>query len=702
MSGISWIVAQASPATAAGPPTADQLLGFVLLDITVILIAARLLGSLAKNVGQPAVVGEIIAGVLLGPTLLGPTVFTWTGAPEFLHCQQFLAAATPAGQAAPPPSITSCVFPLQSQTVLGILGQIALVFFMFLVGLELDYTLLKGKAKGIVLVSLGAIVLPFLLAFVVGPYLFNVGGLVGPGNGGPPSQLGFTLLIASMLLVTAFPVMARILQEKRLTRSAMGAIGVAAAAVVTVVMFLSVGLAGGVVSNQSAAEITLRFAYAAAYLLFMFLIARRLLEPLGRRFDARGSMSPPMFAVIVIVFFASSFVANLIGINVIVGGFVAGAILPSRAGLFSEVARRLADVTAVVLLPIFLAFSGLKTDFTKLGLDNVVPIAIFIIAGIVGKWLGSALAARLGGLTWTEGNILGVLMNCRGLLVLVVGLIGFTAKVISAPMQAGGVLMALVTTMMTGPLFDVFAKKLPPPEATPASGLSPAPEGFRIVVGIGELSEAAEVAQAAFAIATAHPSPTTEVILCRAFPLPHRETLLAGSGEEAAEAERTMRSLKILQRFAPSDITTTPLAFGSSQPVADTRTVATERHCDLLFENGRDVRTAHGPVDSVDFAVVRYQLPRHEDSATPDGPVLLVDPTEENTFAAQLATALADANGTTVHRSDESPDVESLDNASAIVAVGSAIDPKAAPVARRPTYIVELASVHENAASRRD
>jgi len=686
---VVTLLAQAS--TTPASPTADQLLGFVLLDITIILIAARVVGSLAKKVGQPAVVGEIIAGVLLGPTLLGPTVYTWNNAPDFLHCQQFLSAATPPGRSVPLPSITSCVFPLQSQTVLGVLGQIALVFFMFLVGLELDYSLLKGKAKGIVVVAFGAIALPFALAFLVGPYLFNVGGLVGPGNGGSPSQLGFTLLIASMLVVTAFPVMARILQEKRLTQSTMGAIGVASAAVVTVVMFLSVGLAGGVVSNQSAAEIALRFAYAAAYLLFMFLVARPMLEPLGRRYDARGSMSPAMFAVIVIIFFASAFIANLIGINVIVGGFVAGAVLPARAGLFREMARRLADVTAVVLLPIFLAFSGLKTDFTKLGLDNVVPLGIFIIAGIAGKWIGSAVASRLGGLSWSEGNVLGVLMNCRGLLVLVVGLIGFTANVISAPMQVGGVLMALVTTMMTGPLFDVFSKRLPAADTpTPVKDALTEPVDFRVIVGIGDLREAPEVAQAAFGLAARRGARTAEVILCRPFPLPHQETLLTGSGGEASEAERSLRSLRILQKFAPSGVDVIPLAFGSIDPIADLRRVAAERGCDLLFENARDIVSARVlPPRDVEYLSVRYWLPSaaRDTGPAPTGPVLLLGDAQAGDIPSQLARTLADSLNVGLERRVDPIDRDTAQSASAIVIDGRETDGHpAATHARGPVY----------------
>jgi Kef-type K+ transport system membrane component KefB len=225
---------------------------------------------------------------------------------------------------------------------------------------------------------------------------------------------------------------------------------------VTVLMFLMVTVAAGVGSGTGGGELAFKFVLAGVLIAILFLAVRPALAPLGRACEERGGITPGMFAAIMILLFASAYAADRIGINVIVGSFLVGAVLPARPLLFRELSARLSDLTAVVLLPIFLAFSGLSTDFTKLGVSFVGGIALFLVAGIVGKWLGGAVFARLGGLTWAEGNVLGILMNCRGLLVLVVALIAFQQNVISAPMQVAGVLMALVTTMMTGPLFDAF------------------------------------------------------------------------------------------------------------------------------------------------------------------------------------------------------------------------------------------------------
>ena len=429
----------------------EFVVSYVLLDVALILVAARICGAFALRVGQPRVVGEIVAGVLLGPTLLGPAIFVWDGSPAFMHCQEALAAAGGAQE-----SITTCFFPPQARSVLGILGQIALAFFMFLVGLELDWDLLKGKTKGIVVVAVSVVALPVAVGFLISPLLYDakfVANFTDPDL--KPSQAAFSLMIGAMLCVTAFPVMVRILQEKGLTQSTMGAIGVAAAAIVTVLMFIVVMIASGVAEDRSTGEHLKKILFAVAFLAVMAVLVRPALRPLGAYYERNGFNGEVLAAVMLLLFF-SAFVANALQINVIVGGFVFGAVLPVRKPLFQDISLRLSDLTGVILLPIFLAFSGLQTDFTKLRAEHLAGIALFLVAGIAAKWGGGAVAARAGGLSWAEGNVIGVLMNCRGLLVLVVGLIAVNQGVISQQLQVGGVLMALITTGMTGPLFDRF------------------------------------------------------------------------------------------------------------------------------------------------------------------------------------------------------------------------------------------------------
>ena len=545
--------------------TPEQVLGFVLLDIAIILLVARLMGRLANKVGQPTVVGEIIAGILLGPSLLGATVFTWTNSWSFLHCEQSLSAQIPGtpipAEGTPPAaeSITACFFPVQARGVLGIIGQIALVFFMFLVGLELDWNALKGKGKSIGLVSFGAVAVPIALAFVIGPILYAEDFVPFFDTADAPSQASFTLFIAGMLTVTAFPVMARILQEKNLTATPMGATGVAAAAVVTVAMFLTVAVASGVAADQGPSKLAVKFLVAGIYIAVLFLVARPLLKPLGRSFEQAGQLTPLLMGLIMVFTFASAYAANQIGINVIVGAFLAGAVLPARQGLFREMSRRLADVTAVILLPIFLAFSGLNTDFTKLRASHIPAILLFLLAGIVGKWAGSAVFAKMGGLSWNDGNVLGVLMNCRGLLVLVVALIALNQGVITPPMQVAGVVMALVTTMMTGPLVDRF---VPKGAGVPVVG-PPTSDTTRILAVVGTVDEAAPVADIAYRLAGSGPA---EVILFRPIPLSPYDELPAGLHDEVLEAESSLRALKLLGTLAPEGVTVQPTTYGAVDP----------------------------------------------------------------------------------------------------------------------------------------
>lgn len=454
--------------------TPGFVLAFVLLDVTIILVMARAVGWCAVKVGQPRVVGEIVAGVLLGPSLLGAKLLVWDNAPDVLQCDASRAfvpvGADVASFVARTPTITECIFPLQSRGVLAVVGQIALVLFMFLVGMELDFTALKGKVRGILVLAVGVIVAPIVIGLGIGTVLHNDRfALAGPD--GLPDRLAFSLFLAAMLAVTAFPVMARILQEKGLQASPMGVVGIAAAAIVTVLMFILLAFADGTARDNSFPQQMRVFIGTAVFLAVMFGAVRPLLRPIGERVRAAGALHADTFAVVMIVLFASAYAADRIGINVIVGGFVAGAVMPERTLMFAELRHRLAELTTTVLLPIFLAFSGFRTDFTTLGWAWLPGLALFVVAGIVAKWAAGAVSARLGGLSWAEGNVLGVLMNCRGLLVLVVAIVAADAKIITPQMQLGGVIMALVTTAMTGPLFDRFlpaaiaAGDPPPPDA---------------------------------------------------------------------------------------------------------------------------------------------------------------------------------------------------------------------------------------------
>lgn len=369
-------------------------------------------------------VGEIIAGILLGPTVLG--------------------------------SFSGELFPAQSLEVLNAMGQIGLLLFMFLVGLEVEIVALKHNLRTVILVGIGVVAFPVLTAPLIAPLLkndiFQISGT---------TDTGFVLFVAAILAVTALPVMVRILQEKGLTLSRLGAVGIAASAVCTVAMFVTASVAASVSTGEKTGSVLLKVGLISLYLVVTLTIGRSLVRRVADVFRRTARMSTGLYVTIFLVIVASGLAAHMLGLTVIVGGFMAGAVLPIRKPLFAIFDSRLGDLTAAILLPIFLAVSGLATDFRQLTVEAVPGLLVLVAAGIASKWVGGAVMARAGGLTWAEGNVIGVLMNCRGLLVLVVALVGLRAGIITPVMQLGAVLMALITTSMTGPLFDATLRKVP-------------------------------------------------------------------------------------------------------------------------------------------------------------------------------------------------------------------------------------------------
>lgn len=451
--------------SALRPLPADHRVAFVLLGVAIILVVARLMGALALKVGQPRVVGEIVAGILLGPSIFGAKMFAFDKPLKFLGCsvdRSLLndgATITALNTQKPPvsgagPTWSSCLFPTEGRFGLVLLGTIALALFMFLVGLELDFKTLKGKYRGILTVGVGVIVIPMAAAFLIGPAL-NSSKFAVPGT----KSLGFTLMIGAMLAVTAFPVAARILQEKGLATTSLGAIGIASAAVVTILMFLALGIATGVAKDADGSVHVKRILGTVAYLLVMWFVVRLALAAFLTAERLGDKLSSTYFVAAVVVVLLSAYTADRIGINAIVGGFIAGIAMPRVPVLVKNLQAGLSDITISVLLPVFLAVSGLGTNFRSLGWAWAPGLILFIAVAIVVKWGGGFVAGRLGGLNNQDSNVLGILMNCRGLLVLVVALAAKEAGVITAQMQVGAVLMALITTAMTGPLVDKFIPK---------------------------------------------------------------------------------------------------------------------------------------------------------------------------------------------------------------------------------------------------
>ena len=432
-----------SPKPETIPPT--DAFAYLLLDLAIILVAARIVGGIFVKIKQPRVVGEIIAGILIGPTVLGGHLSRG----EITQTMDKSEAVAGHG-------LVNDIFPLQSFAFLNLIGTLTLVFFMFLVGLEVQQRFLKGKAVPILVVALSVTIIPVALGFVYN-MLFS-GPEYKPAGISDGTQ---SLVLGAAIAVTAFPVMARILQEKRQIATPMGAIGVGAAAVVTPLMFLVLAGASASAKGQGAPDaIGVRLLLALGFAAIAFFVLRPFMKAVVlKNFDSKKPLNGEILAFLLVGAIVGGLVGDRIGIHSLNGAFIFGAAVPQIEGLGKAVIDRMGEFVIVFMIPIFLAVAGLQTDFRVLTTELIPGILVFLAFMIAGKWFVGAGAARAVGLNSKEANTIGVLMNCRGLMILVVAIVAGTFGGITPEMRVVFALGAIVTTMMTGPLVDVFLPK---------------------------------------------------------------------------------------------------------------------------------------------------------------------------------------------------------------------------------------------------
>jgi Kef-type K+ transport system membrane component KefB len=403
----------------------DQPLSRLFLQLLVIIVAAQLMGRTFVRLGQPAVVGEMAAGVLLGPSLFG------------------LVA----------PRAFALVFPESSLGVLRLLSQVGVCLFMFAVGMELDWRHVRSKAQSAIVVSHASIVFPYLLGVLLAYYLFS--HLAAPGA----TFTAFALFMGISMSITAFPVLARILQERGMSRTFLGSTAITSAAVddVTAWSILAFVVAIARATSVSAAVLSLGLVLAFVALMIFGvrpLLARWLGERAASEEPAQGTM-----AIVLCLVVASALATEVIGIHSLFGAFLAGAIVPDRHDFRRRIRMRVESFSAVLLLPLFFAFTGLRTQIGLLA-DVRGWLLCLAIVGVatLGKLGGSAVAARFTGMGWRESLQLGALMNTRGLMELIALNIGYDLGVLSPRIFTMLVVMALTTTMLTGPLLTLFGR----------------------------------------------------------------------------------------------------------------------------------------------------------------------------------------------------------------------------------------------------
>jgi len=393
-------------------------LALLLVQIIVIMAAARTFGIFISKFSQPPVIGEIFAGVLLGPSLLG-LVF-----PEF----------------------SALLFPQSSFQNLHFLSQIGLLLFMFVVGMELDFDKLKQQSKASIVISHISIIFPFflgtILAYIIYPSFSST----------TVTFTAFALFIGIAMSITAFPVLARILKDRNLTKTSYGAMALTCAAADDATAWYILAIVISVSTSTNLLMSVLMLIPIVVYITVMLFVIKPFLRSLGTQMHETLDMK--ITTIVLVVLLASSLVTELLGIHALFGAFMAGVMMPSssESEIKERIAPRLEYVSLLVLLPLFFALTGLRTQINLLESQHWIVCLSIIAVAVIGKFVGSAVASRFMGISWKDSLAIGALMNTRGLMELVVLNIGYELGILSPILFTMFVIMALVTTFMTGPL----------------------------------------------------------------------------------------------------------------------------------------------------------------------------------------------------------------------------------------------------------
>ena len=401
----------------AGPPESAASLLHVLIALIGIVGAARIVGYLGRWVGQPPVMGEIISGLLLGPSLLGRYA----------------------------PAATRFLFPSAVLPLVQSLAQVGVILFMFIVGIDLDAQLLRQRGSAAVAISYASIVVPFSLGALLALYLYpRVGTADVP-------FLAFCLFLGISLSITAFPVLARILTDQALGASELGSLALTCAAVNDASAWCLLALIVGIIRSHVAGAL-LTLGLAVVFVLAVLFVVRPLVSRAAARVQASGTLGHGDVATMLVLALAAAAATDAMGIHALFGAFAVGVCIPSGSLLGSALKQRLEELIVVLFLPLFFALTGMRTQIALLDGHAWLLCGLIILVACVGKVGGSALAARTAGLSWRDSAAVGVLMNTRGLMELVVLNVGLDLGIISPQLFAMLVVMAVATTLMTAPI----------------------------------------------------------------------------------------------------------------------------------------------------------------------------------------------------------------------------------------------------------
>ncbi|MFN0201940.1 MAG: cation:proton antiporter [Bacteroidia bacterium] len=395
----------------------------LMLQIISILIVARILGWLMVKIGQPTVIGEIVAGIVLGASVLGN------------YC----------------PEISGFLFPPSSFSALQLLSKVGLILFMFIIGMELDLEVVRKRAGEALIISHTSIVFAYFVGAILAYFLYDA---FAPKD---KSFLVFALFMGTSMSIAAFPVLARIIQERGLTKTPFGALIITCAAIDDITAWcllaivIAIAKAGGIESSF------VTIALAITYLAFMWWVIRPFFERIGKKYFARETINRPIVAFVFIILFISAYLTELLGIHALIGAFIAGVVLPENKDFRHILTGKIEDLSLILLLPLFFVYTGLRTQIGLINEPHLWAICgLIVCVAIIGKFGGSFLPAYWLGISWKESLMIGTLMNTRGLMELVVLNIGYELGILSPQLFAMMVLMALSTTFMTGPVLNLI------------------------------------------------------------------------------------------------------------------------------------------------------------------------------------------------------------------------------------------------------
>ncbi len=398
-------------------------LALLLVQIVSIIFVAHIFGWICRKIGQPTVVGEMIAGIFLGPSLVGMYF----------------------------PGFFETLFPAKSLGNIEFLSLIGLILYMFVVGMELDFSVLRKRAKEAVIISHSSIIIPFVMGVTLTYFIYET---YAPGN---VQFISFALFIGITMSITAFPVLARIVQERGIHKTKLGIVVLTSAAIDDITAWCLLAVVIAIAKAGSAVSALYTIALAAAYVLFMFKVVRPFLGRIGNLFRNKESLTKATIGIFFLTLIISAYLTEIIGIHALFGAFMAGTIMPENMKLRELIVEKVEDVATLIFLPLFFVYTGLRTE---IGLLNDTELwemtGILIAVAVAGKFIGSMIAAKFEGQSWRDSLIIGTLMNTRGLVELVVLNIGYDLGVLSSEIFAMLVIMALTTTFMTGPLLNLI------------------------------------------------------------------------------------------------------------------------------------------------------------------------------------------------------------------------------------------------------